>query len=368
MDMRRRLTYLAVVLLTISIVIAVIVPRMRGSEASRPDPAASGPWFDIAFTTPAETDQPGTHHGGIDTRLVSLVDGAQRTVDIAAYDFDLMNVAEAMARAAGRGVRVRMVTDSDTVANVKDEHVQAALKTVRAAKVTIVEDNRRAIMHHKFAVVDEAIVLTGSWNFTDGDTYRLNNNAVIFRNAQLAENFTHEFEEMFVKKHFGPTKSKVVPNPQITIGTSTIETYFASENDPSQPLTRRINASTSRIDFLAFSFTHDGLGAALISRKRAGIPVRGVFEKTGSETRFAEYAHLKDAGAEVYQDGNRYVMHHKVFVIDGTTTAFGSFNFSDNASTDNDENLIIVDDPVFAKAFTAEVDRVVAVARKASGR
>jgi phosphatidylserine/phosphatidylglycerophosphate/cardiolipin synthase-like enzyme len=61
-------------------------------------------------------------------------------------------------------------------------------------------------------------------------------------------------------------------------------------------------------------------------------------------------------------------MHHKVFVIDGTTTAFGSFNFSDNASTDNDENLLIVDDPVFAKAFTAEVDRVVAVARKASGR
>ena len=355
MDMRRRLTYLAVVLITISIVIAVIVPRMRGSEASRPDPAASGPWFDIAFTTPAETDQPGTHHGGIDTRLVSLIDGAGRTVDI-------------VARASGRGVRVRMVTDSDTVANVKDEHVQAALKTVRGAKVTIVEDNRRAIMHHKFAVVDEAIVLTGSWNFTDGDTYRLNNNAVIVRNAQLAENFTHEFEEMFVKKHFGPTKSKVVPNPQITIGTSTIETYFASENDPSQPLTRRINASTLRIDFLAVSFTHDGLGAALISRKRAGIPVRGVFEKTGSETRFAEYAHLKDAGAEVYQDGNRYVMHHKVFVIDGTTTAFGSFNFSDNASTDNDENLLIVDDPVFAKAFIVEVDRVVAVARKASGR
>ena len=46
-------------------------------------------------------------------------------------------------------------------------------------------------MHHKFAVVDEAIVMTGSWNFTEGDTYRLNNNAVIVRSAQLAENFTH---------------------------------------------------------------------------------------------------------------------------------------------------------------------------------
>lgn len=368
MTMRRRLTYLAVVLLIMVIVFAILLPRMRGSEASRPDPAASGPWFDIAFTTPAEIDRPGTHQGGIDTRLVTLIDGAQRTVDIAVYDFDLMNVAEAMARASGRGVRVRMVTDSDTVANVKDEHIQAALKTVRSAKVTIVEDNRRAIMHHKFAVVDEATVLTGSWNFTDGDTYRLNNNAVIVRNGQLAVNFTHEFEDMFVQKRFWPTKSKVVPNPRITIGKSTIETYFASETDPSQPLTRRIEASASRIDFLAFAFTHDGLAAALISRKRAGIPVRRVFEKTGSETRFSEYAHLRDAGAEVYQDGNRYVMHHKAFVIDGTTTAFGSFNFSDNATTDNDESLLIVDDPVVANAFTAEVDRVVAVARKVSGR
>src|SRR5436853_111362 len=82
----------------------------------------------------------------------------------------------ALARAAGRGVRVRMVTDTDTLENTGEPPVQAALRTVRAAGIPVVGDNRQPIMHHKFTVVDGEWVQTGSWNYTDGDTYRLNNN------------------------------------------------------------------------------------------------------------------------------------------------------------------------------------------------
>jgi phosphatidylserine/phosphatidylglycerophosphate/cardiolipin synthase-like enzyme len=35
-------------------------------------------------------------------------------------------------------------------------------------------------MHDKFVVVDKAAVWTGSWNFTENDTYRYNNNGVLF--------------------------------------------------------------------------------------------------------------------------------------------------------------------------------------------
>jgi phosphatidylserine/phosphatidylglycerophosphate/cardiolipin synthase-like enzyme len=66
---------------------------------------------------------------------------------------------------------------------------------------------------------------------------------------------------------------------------------------------------------------------------------------------------------QVITDGNPYVMHHKVFIIDEKTVIFGSFNFSDNADTANDENLLIVEDPTMAKAFKAEYDRVLAVAQ-----
>ena len=53
----------------------------------------------------------------------------------------------------------------------------------------------------------------------------------------------------------------------------------------------------------------------------------------------------------------------QTFIIDGKTTIDGSFNFSQNAETSNDENLIIVDDEAMAKLFTAEFGRVQAQAK-----
>ncbi|HXI17634.1 MAG TPA: phospholipase D-like domain-containing protein, partial [Chloroflexota bacterium] len=327
-----------------------------------PAPNSAGAWYEILFTSPIIPDRKENHKGGLDDRLVALIDSSRRTLDLAIYDFDLKNVADAMARARQRGVTVRMVTDTDTLQN-KNAEIQAALKVVRDAGIPLVDDQRRAIMHHKFAVSDREIVLTGSWNFTVGDTYRLNNNAVVIRSPEIATNFATEFEKMFTQRQFGPTKSKEKPHPSVTIGTSRIETYFAAEEDPSERLVQLIRGAQTKIDFLAFSYTQDALGQAMIERSRAGIKVRGVFERTGSETRFSEFGAMKSAGLEVYQDGSPYVMHHKVIVVDDRYTVFGSFNFSDNAADDNDENLLIVDDPTFSRAFLAEVDRMVTLAK-----
>jgi phosphatidylserine/phosphatidylglycerophosphate/cardiolipin synthase-like enzyme len=56
-------------------------------------------------------------------------------------------------------------------------------------------------------------------------------------------------------------------------------------------------------------------------------------------------------------------MHHKVIIIDERNVIFGSYNFSDNADTQNDENLLIIDNPDIARAFKAEFDRVLALAQ-----
>jgi phosphatidylserine/phosphatidylglycerophosphate/cardiolipin synthase-like enzyme len=105
------------------------------------------------------------------------------------------------------------------------------------------------------------------------------------------------------------------------------------------------------------------MGQAMLDRKRAGVELQGVFETTGSNTPFSEYTKMKQAGVDVYQDGNPYVMHHKVILLDDHVTIFGSFNFSDNADKDNDENLLIVDDPEFTARFEQEYQRVLATAK-----
>jgi phosphatidylserine/phosphatidylglycerophosphate/cardiolipin synthase-like enzyme len=57
------------------------------------------------------------------------------------------------------------------------------------------------------------------------------------------------------------------------------------------------------------------------------------------------------------QDGNKYVLHHKVFIIDDKTVITGSFNFSASAQDGNDENVVIITDPDLAAQYIAEFNR-----------
>jgi phosphatidylserine/phosphatidylglycerophosphate/cardiolipin synthase-like enzyme len=361
-------------------------PTAPPSAPTAVQPQAGQPWYQLYFTSPQYPDNRALHTGGIDEQLVDLIDTATATIDVADYDFDLENVAHALARAAARGVRVRMVTDSDTlvrgqgrqdllpravnsgsdrellnsiaVMSRSDTLIEEALAIVRAAKIPVVGDERPALMHDKFVVVDSTTVWTGSWNFTDGDTYRLNNNAIKIASPELARNYTIEFEKMFAQRKFGPSKPKGGTDPVLTIAGVRVENYFAPKDAVAQHIIDRLEKAQTSIHFMAFSFTDDAIGQTMRARAKAGVAVQGVFETTGSETTYSEYGKLRKAGLDVLQDGNPYVLHHKVIIIDGRTVIFGSYNFTKNASTDNDENLLIVDDPGLAAAFEQEFQRV----------
>jgi phosphatidylserine/phosphatidylglycerophosphate/cardiolipin synthase-like enzyme len=149
----------------------------------------------------------------------------------------------------------------------------------------------------------------------------------------------------------------------LTIGGARVENYFAPQDGVADRLTAAVRTARESIHFLAYSFTHDRLGGALLEQGRAGRRVGGVFETTGSNTPYSEYRRLKEAGLDVVTDGNPYAMHHKVFLLDGRTVVLGSFNFSENADRTNDENMLLVEDAELARAFQAEYDRVLALAR-----
>jgi phosphatidylserine/phosphatidylglycerophosphate/cardiolipin synthase-like enzyme len=118
---------------------------------------------------------------------------------------------------------------------------------------------------------------------------------------------------------------------------------------------------------MAFSFTLDNMGDALLARAAAGIDVQGVFETTGSETRFSEMTRLHCAGVNVRQDGNNGVMHNKVIIVDGQVVVTGSFNFSDNAVSSNDENVVIIRNADIASLYLQEFQRVQNIASVPNG-
>jgi phosphatidylserine/phosphatidylglycerophosphate/cardiolipin synthase-like enzyme len=108
---------------------------------------------------------------------------------------------------------------------------------------------------------------------------------------------------------------------------------------------------------MAFSFTQDDLGAALLARAEAGVDVMGIFETRGSETEFSELPALYCAGLLVRQDGNPGTFHHKVFIVDGEIVVTGSLNFSENADDSNDENVVVIGNSDIAAQYLAEFER-----------
>ncbi|HET7838663.1 MAG TPA: phospholipase D-like domain-containing protein, partial [Rectinemataceae bacterium] len=285
------------------------------------------------------------------------------------YDFDRREIADAMVQAKTRGCDVRLVTDGDTIAKADadltktrsqiDPAYHEAFTALRTAGIEIHHDGKRgAIMHDKFAVVDGLAVWTGSWNFTTNDSYRYDNAGIAIESAELAAAYTATFDRMFERGEFGPKRGGSGPRRRVLVEGSPVEVWFSPEDGTEARLVELLGSARTRIDFLAFSFTDDEIGAAVRERAAAGVAVRGVFEKTGSLTKYSEYGAMRKAGLKVLQDGNAYLMHIKAFIVDGRYVAFGSYNFTKNARTENDENLLVVDDVGMAKAFEAEFERV----------
>ncbi|MCS7003624.1 MAG: phospholipase D-like domain-containing protein, partial [Dehalococcoidia bacterium] len=185
--MGRKLVLVAVALALLVVCVAagimLVVDRGSGAPATAATaPGARGDdgWHRLYFTAPRFPDRPENRTGGIDQHLVAFIDQAQRSLDVAVYEFDLDSVADALVRARNRNVAVRMVLDTDTL-NDRDERTRNAVAKIRNAGIPIVGDNRSAIMHHKFVVRDTSAVWTGSYNFTINDTFRNNNNAIEIR-------------------------------------------------------------------------------------------------------------------------------------------------------------------------------------------
>lgn len=313
--------------------------------------AQKGFW-QVYFTQPTGSRDRSTYVNGIDTAVAAAIAQAQRSIDIAAFEFNNPVITQAVLDAIERGVVVRFVGDNEHAIDDDDSTVT----DLELAGVEIVSDERSAFMHNKFMIIDGLTVITGSTNFTVNDVYRNNNNLAIFRSRRMAEVYQVEFNEMFVDRSFGIRSPK--GGGLFTQDGVSIEVLFGPEDPILDTIRREVQAARSSVRFMAFSFTLTDIGDTLVEEAQRGITIEGVFETVGSQTQFSRLTQLFCAGLDVRQDGNPFIMHHKVFIIDDETVIAGSLNFSNNAATSNDENIFIIKDRDFAAQYVAEFRRV----------
>ena len=336
------------------VVMAVLFLLFQPGGSQAPSPAESSAFsqapIEIYFTVPG-SPAAESFRGGPDAALAEAIDAAVHTVDVAVYNLNLWSVRDALIRAAGRGVRVRVVIDSD---NMLAPEVGALVE----AGIPVLGDRRQPLMHHKFTVIDGIEVWTGSMNYTVSDGYLNDNNLIRLRSPDVAESYSREFEEMFLEDRFGALSLADTSPRQAMVGGARVEAWFSPDDGAAERIEELILGAQESVDFLAFSFTLDPLGAALLERAGEGVQVRGVMEADQSGNEGSELWDFLAAGLDVRLDGNSRNMHHKVIVIDGSLVITGSYNFSTNAEESNDENVLILYSQPIASLFLIEFERV----------
>lgn len=267
------------------------------------------------------------------------VRAANISVHCAFYDIDLDNVIGALAQKS-RDIEVKVVTDSsNSEGQIKGEGVKF--------------DNDKQLMHNKFCIIDDKIVLTGSFNPTGNDNYKNNNNVVIVYSNFLAKNYEDEFDELW-KGVFGNGEN--VKYPALYVNDIKIQNYFCPEDNCASHVIDLIKNAKSSIYFMTFTFTNGDIADALIEKDN--LDIRGIFDSGQSANKYSQYRRLKEFGINVKKDADKYKMHHKVFIIDNRTVVTGSFNPTKSADTKNDENLLVIDDKKIADVFLWEFDNL----------
>ncbi|MCQ3938695.1 MAG: phospholipase [Chloroflexi bacterium] len=310
-----------------------------------------GGWFELYFTNP-QSPLASQQTGGVDQPIAESIDAAKLSVDVAVYSLSLNSVRDALLRAHDRGVRVRLVMESDNLD-------RADPQKLKEAGIPILGDRREGLMHNKFVVIDNSEVWAGTMNLTDSGAYEDNNVMMRIRSVKVAENFTKEFEEMFVDDQFGEAVAAETPNPRVTIDGTPVDTYFSPDDGIQPILVDILNEAQESIYFMAFSFTADPLGDAIRARAEEGVTAAGVMDEDQVASNIGtEFDPFRQAGLDVYLDGNDGQMHHKVIVVDESIVIFGSYNFTHSAETKNDETLLVIYSEPIAAQFIAEFRRV----------
>jgi phosphatidylserine/phosphatidylglycerophosphate/cardiolipin synthase-like enzyme len=335
--------------------VAIEIPLANPITVTPPG-STSGKWWEVYFTEPHTLDDPNNYAGSIEDILIQKINAAKNSIHIAAFEFNLTPIADALIAAHKRGVDVRWITDDENGLGVDGNAGRGQFAMLQKAKIKVIADDRQALMHNKFIIFDNNTVWTGATNLTTTGIFDNNNNVIVIHSPELAKIFESQFNDMW-NGEFGPSAPSDVAAQSVVIDGTPIQVYFSPEDDAMQYLIPVVQSAQKSIRFMAFSFTDTNLGKAVLDRFKHGVDAAGVFETRGSESSPSQLPYLFCNKVPVRQDGNSSSYHHKVFVIDSETLIVGSFNFSKNANTDNNENVLVIKNKDIAALYLQEFDR-----------
>jgi phosphatidylserine/phosphatidylglycerophosphate/cardiolipin synthase-like enzyme len=163
------------------------------SRDVKPPPAGTG-----AIPLPEVFFSP---KGGCTEAIVKELKAARQSILVQAYSFTSAPIASALVEAARRGVFIEVVLDKS---NRTGKYSSADF--VAHAGIPTWLDEKHAIAHNKVMIIDEATLITGSFNFTKAAEESNAENLLILRSPDLAARYTEQFIEH--RRHALPYKGR----------------------------------------------------------------------------------------------------------------------------------------------------------------
>ncbi|MCW5317954.1 DUF655 domain-containing protein [Nostoc sp. KVJ3] len=417
------------------------------SHNQRPAPLPQDPLVQVYFnhSESSEYKEPyrqQTRLGDdLEKQIVNAITHAKSTVDVAVQELRLPKVAQALVDRQKAGVKVRIILENtysrpwssltsvevgkldkreqerykefrqfidinqDNQLSLAEINQRDALIILQNAKIPWIDDRAdgsagSSLMHHKFVIVDNRIVIVTSANFTLSDTYGDFTNSSSLGNAnnllqidspELASLFTEEFNIMWgdgpggkPDSRFGLQKPMRSPK-QITLNQTTITVQFSPtsstepwSNSSNGLIGKTLDSATKSVDMALFVLSDQRLADILENRHQQSVQIRALIEPQFAYRPYSEALDMMGValsnkckyevdnhpwknpittvGVAVLPKGD--LLHHKFGVIDNQTVITGSHNWSDAANNGNDETLVVIKSPIVAAHYLREFSRL----------
>ncbi|XP_068002694.1 mitochondrial cardiolipin hydrolase [Melanerpes formicivorus] len=123
-------------------------------------------------------------------------------------------------------------------------------------------------------------------------------------------------------------------------------------------LLRRLLSARRSLELCLFAFSSPPLARAVQLLHRRGVRVRLVTDAQSMAMKGSQIGLLRHAGIQVRHDQESGYMHHKFAIVDGRMLLTGSLNWTTQAIQSNRENVLVLEDEEYVKAFLDEFERI----------
>lgn len=142
----------------------------------------------IAEKRPVKND---AYFNGIADKIINDLDKARVSIHVCIAWFTNQKIADKLVEKYKQGVDVKVV--------YYDDHTNSKFGVnIDGISFKAVRGSRGGIMHNKYCIIDNQIVITGSYNWSDNAEKKNDENAAVMYDYDRASDYTVEFKKWFL--------------------------------------------------------------------------------------------------------------------------------------------------------------------------